>query len=233
MEFHTTRWDLVLEAGGAEHDAVSAALTSILDSYWRPLYLYARLRGLAHHDAQDGVQAFYLALIAKQSLRHANRERGRFRTFLLCAFQNFLGTASKREHRIKRGGEYVFVDLESASEEELERSVATGGLNPERAFDREWATALLARATARLAAARKTKDAGEFERLRPFLSRDGADSSRAEAALALGITINAIKVRVHRLRTEFRQILREEVAATVTEPHEIEQELKYLREILT
>ncbi len=232
MEFHTTRWDLVLDAGGPAEAGANSALASILDAYWRPLYLYARYRGLAHHDSQDGVQAFYLTLIEKQSLRHADRERGRFRTFLLCSFQNFLGTELKRERRIKRGGQYVFVALENASEEELERSVAIGGLDAVQAFDREWAAALLARASARLAAARNGKDAAEFERLRPFLSRDGAEASRGEAADALGITPNAIKVRIHRLRAEFRQILRDEVAATVTEAHEIEQELKYLREVL-
>lgn len=232
MEFHTTRWTLVLGAADSQLPGADSALAELVGAYWRPLYQHARFRGLPHHDAQDAVQTFIAGLITQKVIRRADRTRGRFRTFLLSAFGNFLLNEHRKTKTLKRGGANVILAFDDTVLAEVDARLQTGG-DAVATFDREWAQALLAQVERRLAAERKDPQSQrEFELMRQFLGQEGADANRQTVADALGVSRETLKVKVHRLRTEFRRLLREEVAATVEDPHEVEEELQHLRKAL-
>jgi RNA polymerase sigma factor (sigma-70 family) len=227
--FEETHWSVVLEAAKTHAPGSQSALAHLLQSYWRPLYLYVRQRNAEHHDAQDAIQGFFMSLLENRSLGRANPERGRFRTFLLASLNNYLANEYRREQRVKRGGEFEFVPMSAATEFDVSGSSDP----PEMEFDREWARALLDRAlqTTEQDYAKRGKEA-LFGGLRQFLT--GAPDLPGYTAVSaqLGISAASAKVEVHRLRAQFREKLRREVACTVTEPGEIDDELQYLRRLL-
>lgn len=233
MDFHTTSWTVVLEAADSRGAQAGEALDGLLRAYWRPLYSLARIRGRNHHDAEDAVQAFFATFVERRTVKRADRERGRFRTFLQVAFQNFLINEWQRAQTLKRGG-----GAESCSLEELPASGRAGALaaapeDPAAAFDREWAAVLLDRAMQRLRSQFEADgDAQTFALLNPYLERTGSAPEYEQAGQTLGISGANVKTRVFRLRGEFRRVLRAEVAATVTDPHEIDEELGHLRQVL-
>ncbi len=220
-EFASTQWSMVLAAGDRSSPQGAAAFASLCRLYWRPLYAYIRRRGCSVEDSQDLTQSFFARLMEKNSVVLAQRERGRFRTFLLTSLQNFLTNEWDRDHALKRGGGIAFLSLEDLRDAEDEYLLDRSGreLPPDKLYERKWTLAMLDRATVRLAGefagAGKTR---VFETLRGFLAGDSGGAAYAAAAATLGIGEVAARVSVHRLRGRLRDILRMEIANTVAEP---------------
>jgi len=232
--FHTTRWSLVARAGGwvpgaAQSDDARSALGELVGAYWPPLYAFARARGSSCDDAADLVQGFFARAVEKGDL--VPRERSaRFRAFLLAAFRHFCANEHAAASAQKRGGGAAALALDVADGCALEEARwACTRDDPERAFERRYAHRVLERALARLAAEEARAGKAEpFARLAPLLT--GADDAQpyAELAPALASTPGALRVAVHRLRRRYGELLREEVAGTLADPAEVEDELRAL-----
>jgi RNA polymerase sigma factor (sigma-70 family) len=218
-------------AAGAERSSAAAdqALTTLCETYWYPLYAFLRSRGSIVEDAQDLTQAFFARVLEKHALRQADPARGRFRSFLLTALKNFASNEYDRETTRKRGGGVPLVSLEFESAEGRFQMEPPTHETPERIFDRRWALTLLDRVLSRLKA--EMVAAGrdvQFERLKTYLTGDEPQLSYAHTATELGMSEGAVKVAVHRLRRQFRDLLRDEIAQTVSSPEEIDDELRHL-----
>jgi RNA polymerase sigma-70 factor (ECF subfamily) len=233
--FATTRWSLVLAAGANESSAaVDQALTTLCETYWYPLYAFLRSRGSSVEDAQDLTQAFFARVLEKRALRQADPARGRFRSFLLTSLKNFASNQHDRDVAGKRGGGVPLVPLEFESAEGRFQMELPSHETPERIFDRRWGLTLLDRVLSRLhtemvAAGREAA----FERLKNYLTGDEPQLSYARTATELGMSEGAVKVAVHRLRRQFRDLLRDEIAHTVSSPGDIDDELRHLRSAMS
>jgi RNA polymerase sigma-70 factor (ECF subfamily) len=233
-KFASTNWSLVLAAGGRSSAEGAAAFDALCRLCWRPLYCYVRRRGFSTEDAQDLTQSFFARLMENESIGRASPERGRFRTFLLTAMQNFLANEWDRQHTIKRGGAIGFMSLEEigGAEADYSSDPRSPELTPDKLYERNWTLALLGRATARLQ--EEFADAGRlptFQALIGFLAGDGAGTTYAEAAAALGISEAAARVTVHRLRGRLRDLLCREIADTIAEPDNpdaVAEEFRYM-----
>jgi RNA polymerase sigma-70 factor (ECF subfamily) len=227
--FTTTHWSVVLEAGNEESPRATEALGQLCRIYWRPLYAYVRRRGYSPHEAPDLVQEFFARVIEKNYFGAADRHRGRFRTFLLASMEHFLAKEWQRAHRIKRGGEVTFLSLDDRSAETLEREEPADEVTAEKLYDRRWALALLEQALARLRAEYTESGRGPvFEELAVVLSGDKAEVSYAELGARLGLSEGAVKVAVHRLRQRYGELVRAQVADTVSRTEQVDEELQHL-----
>lgn len=219
----------MLAAGKRRTPQSDRALEELCRSYWFPLYAYVRRRGHTKEDAEDLVQAFFARFLAKNYLEGLSAERGRFRAFLLAALKNFLANEWDKSQRQKRGGGQAALSLGWETADTKFQVAATGEPNPEQAFDREWALALLAKVIERLqmecAADGKAK---LFEQLKVFLAAGKGESAHGEVAQALGMEEGAVRVAVHRLRKRYRQLLRDEIANTLSDPAMVDEELRAL-----
>ena len=207
-----------------------AALGQLCRIYWYPLYWFARRRGQTPHDAEDLTQGFFAELLERGAIARADATRGRFRTFLLTSFQNFQSNERARAGSLKRGGgrEIVPLDTMQGAESRFQGEPATG-LSPEKLFDQKWAHSLLDAVLELLR--REYTAAGKqawFDELKVVLWGGRGEVSYAEIARRVGSTEGAIKVAVHRLRQRFRECLRAEVAQTVLNPGEVEDEMRHL-----
>lgn len=229
--FETTRWTVVLAAGEGDEEEARQALATLCQSYWHPVYAYLRARGHGRQEAEDLTQGFFTRLIEKDALRHARRERGRFRSFLLASLKNYVANEWDRERAQKRGGESGPVRLET---DELERRLyldPASQTTPEDLFLEHWTLALLDRVTVALGAEMRERGMGEeFEVLRDLLAPQGSGPRYKDVAARLGTTEGAVKVRVHRLRKRFGELLRREVVEVVPSPDQVEDELGALLE---
>ena len=221
----------------AEPQIAEAALAELCRGYWAPLYAFVRSRGHTVHDAQDLTQSFFAYLLEHKVYARANRQKGRFRSFLLASLKNFLADAADRERTLKRGGAHVFLPLheEQAKEAESLFQTHSGMSNEDRLFDRSWAEALVATALERLSADYKREDKEQlFKELRIFIS-GGADPvpTYAELTDRLGITKSTLRSHVTRLRARYREALRSEVRRTVDSEQQVDQELRELLHVLT
>ena len=221
----------------AEPQIAEAALAELCRGYWAPLYAFVRSRGHTVHDAQDLTQSFFAYLLEHKVYARANRQKGRFRSFLLASLKNFLADAADRERTLKRGGAHVFLPLheEQAKEAESLFQTHSGVSNEDRLFDRSWAEALVATALERLSADYKREDKEQlFKELRIFIS-GGADPvpTYAELTDRLGITKSTLRSHVTRLRARYREALRSEVRRTVDSEQQVDQELRELLHVLT
>ena len=228
-QFPATLWSVVLLAGQDSSPKSQEALATLCRAYWFPLYAYLRRQGKSPADAQDLTQSFLLHLVEKHTLSRVHRERGKFRSFLLASLQYFLADARDKQQAQKRGGGATFVSLDQEEAEERYRAAPAETLNPAKVFERRWATTLLDRTLGRLEgefAARERKE--RFEQLQVFLLGDPGTISYAEAGKRLGLREEAIKVAVLRLRQRFKELLRAEIASTVANEEEVEEELRYL-----
>lgn len=228
--FPTTQWSLVVHAGSGSESQARSALETLCRQYWYPLYAFVRRQGRAHHEAEDCTQEFLARLMAGDGVARARPERGRFRTFLLTALNNFLTNEWHRAQAEKRGGGVAPLALElQGAEDRFSCEPADPGLTPEQAFDRNWALGMLDRAMSRLQAEYEASGRGEiFAGLGPFLWGNPTDEPSAKAAERLGINNQAFTMALHRLRRRFGEGLREEVAATVAEGTDVDAELHYL-----
>jgi RNA polymerase sigma-70 factor (ECF subfamily) len=224
----------VLACGGeADTRQAHEALAKLFQTYWYPLYAYARRRGYGEQDAEDMVQAFCMHLQEKHALAKADPLRGKFRSFLLTSLQNFLANENARARAQKRGGgqEMVVLDSEEARHR-YERELAHS-LTPEAIYEMRWAHALLEETLASLRIEFATRGKSRlFEGLASFLTLEGGPGSYQDAADRLGLPLSAIKTTVHRLRRDYREKLRQEIGRTVSSPDEIDDELRHLRKVL-
>jgi RNA polymerase sigma-70 factor (ECF subfamily) len=230
--FATTRWTLVLNSGDERGTArAEKAIEELCRAYWYPIYVFIRRRGYQRDDAEDLTQTFFTRLLEKGTLAAARRERGRFRTFILATLKHFLADERDERRALKRGGGRV-LSLEWETADTRYRIEPVDARTPEKAFERKWALSLIERAIERLG--EECRAAGQeylFARFGPCIAGEGT-VSYARLGESLGMSEGAVKVAVHRLRKRYRQHLREEIAHTVERPDEIEEELRYLKQIL-
>ena len=227
--FATTQWSLILAAGSPGSPDARAALEHLCAIYWYPVFAFVRRRGHSVEEAEDLTQSFFGRLIEKEDLAAADRERGRFRTFLLTACEHFLLNERDRARALKRGGGQELLSIDIAAAERRYQSSLGHEETPEHLYDRQWCLALLASV---LDSVRdEYAEAGKgnlFERLRGFLAMEDATGSYAETSADLGMTPAAVKVAVHRLRHRYRKALRRRVAETVDSEEAIDDEMRYL-----
>jgi RNA polymerase sigma-70 factor (ECF subfamily) len=219
--FPTTRWTLILasQTGG---EAEKAALEQLCATYWRPVYVFLRRKGLAPPAAEDAAQGFFLHLLQRDFLARLDPARGRFRSYLLRSLEHYLVNLHEREVALKRGGAYRLVPLDVALAEE---QLPAAPERPGDAFEREWALGLMERALGRLR--REYEDGtrkGRADVVLRFFGLEGAPTY-AEAAAQCGMTAPQFKAALHRARARFREILREEVSATVEDDADREREI--------
>jgi RNA polymerase sigma-70 factor (ECF subfamily) len=227
--FATTHWTVVLAAGSGVAPAADRALEELCRSYWYPLYAYVRRRGYLPPDAQDLTQEFFARLLAKHWVASADREKGRFRTFLLTAMSRFLANEWDRAGTQKRGGHAVHLPLDTEVAETRYEADSVLALTPDRLYDRHWAMTLLDRALTRLRTEQaRAGKAREFAVLSPFLTAERAAIPYAEAAAQLGVSGPTARQAVHRLRKRFREVFREEITQTVAAPGEVDEEIRHL-----
>jgi RNA polymerase sigma-70 factor (ECF subfamily) len=230
--FETTRWSLVLAAGGSHPSAAREALATLCDTYWYPLYVYVRRQGHGADRAQDVVQSFILMLLERDDLRGLRPERGRFRAFLLVSLRHFLQNLRVHDRALKRGGGQAPRPLEFGSAEDRYLLEPANFLTPEAAFDRNWTLAVLDQVFRRIRAEWEAKGkAMEFDRLKDCLMGELPDGGYKALAVDLGSTEAATKMAVHRLKRRFQQELRSEIADTVTD-EAVDDELRYLLKAL-
>jgi RNA polymerase sigma-70 factor (ECF subfamily) len=229
--FATTRWSVVLAARGADSKG-RQAFSTLCEDYWHPIYAFIRREGYGAEEARDLTQGYFLLLLGKTLLHDFRPAEGRFRSFLLASVRHFLSDARDRERAAKRGGGRAPIPLDEAIAEESYRREPHTELTPEEIFERRWAATVIDRAMRRLG-----EDAGrrgrleQFERLKEFLTGAGADTYLA-ASSDLATTEDAVKVAVHRLRRRYGEMLRREVAETVADPAQVDDEIRYLLEVI-
>jgi RNA polymerase sigma factor (sigma-70 family) len=237
--FPSTHWSVVLAAGRsqAEPELARAALAELCQTYWAPLYNFVRSRGYTVDDAQDLTQSFFAYLIERKIYSRVNRQKGKFRSFLLASLKNFLADASDRQRTLKRGGGQDFLPLHEQQVENAESIFQThsGTSSEDWLFDRSWAEALIATGLERLSADYKSEAREKlFNELRIFLTSDAEPlPSYAELAARLGMPESTLRSHVTRLRARYRQVLRAEVRRTVDNEAEVDEELHELLRVLT
>jgi RNA polymerase sigma-70 factor (ECF subfamily) len=227
--FDTTHWSVVLTAGHRSSPESRGALSALCQIYWYPLYAYARRRVRTAEDAQDLTQEFFARLLQKDYLAVVQPGRGRFRSFLLTAFKHFLANEWDKARAQKRGGGQSPISLDFTAGEERYVRQPADDVTPERIYERQWALTLLDRVLSRLRAdyVRGGKDK-HFEQLKVFLTGNEAAASYAQAARELEVSEGAARVAAHRMRRRYRELLRAEIAETVSDPGEVEDEIRRL-----
>jgi len=227
--FAATRWTVVLTAGHGSSPQAGRALEELCLTYWYPLYAYVRRRGHSPHEAEDLTQEFFARLLARNYLADVDREKGKFRSFLLASLKHFLANEWDRARAAKRGGGQPHLSLDVETAETRYRSEPVDDLTPEKLLERQWALALLDQVLTRLQA-EFVADGKEkqFDELKVWLTEGKGATSYAAMAARLGTTEGAAKVAVHRLRRRYRELLREEISHTVATPAEIEEEIRHL-----
>jgi RNA polymerase sigma-70 factor (ECF subfamily) len=231
--FVTTHWSVVLAAGHGDTTRACDALAHLCKTYWYPLYAYARRRGCPPHDAQDLTQEFFARLLAGNWVAKADRQRGRFRSFLLSAMKHFMANEWNRASAQKRGGGQPILSLNDDSAEHRYRLEPAEKTTPESLFERGWALTLLDGVLTRLEEEyRREGKQAWMEAMRPALTTDRGAIDYAGMAGKLDITETAARVAAHRLRQRYRQLIRAEVAGTVASPEEVEAEMRHLFQVL-
>jgi RNA polymerase sigma-70 factor (ECF subfamily) len=229
--FVTTRWTVVVSAGRRSSPDAAAALEELCRTYWYPLYSYVRRQGASREEAEDRVQGFFERFLARNYLGELDRERGRFRAYLLACLKHYLANEHDRATRGKRGGGQVPLSLDwSQADERFRIEVASPEMPPDQCFDRQWALALLERVLIRLR--RECAESGRealFQQVSGFLGGTAEAGSYGDAATALGMEEGALRVAVHRLRKRYRDLLREEITQTLLDPGQVEAELRSLQ----
>jgi RNA polymerase sigma factor (sigma-70 family) len=231
--FPATLWSVVLKAKSPVSDESQRALASLCNTYWQPVYSFLRKRGKSRHDAEDLTQAFFLHLLERRAIERLRRQ-GKFRSFLLAALQNFVVDEWEKGRAQKRGGGAPIVSLDIENAEQIFHVDTRATADAEKIFDRRWAMTLLDRVLTRLetewgSAGRRER----FDALKMYVSGEPDLPGYAELAEQLGMSIGAVKVAVLRLRQRYRELLREELANTVSTEDEIESERRYLLQILS
>jgi RNA polymerase sigma-70 factor (ECF subfamily) len=212
-----------------------AALAALCQIYWYPLYAFARRRGHSPHDAEDVTQGFFLHILEHRALSGVDRLKGKFRSFLLASFQNYLSVEARHARALKRGGQCQFVSLDLESAENRYRLERVDNLTAEKIFEARWALTLLDHAMTVLHEEYVGRDKESvFNTLKGYvgIGENTSEASYEEAAKALGIGVGTVKTFIYRLRNRYIAVVREEVARTVSDPAEIESEMRALCDAL-
>lgn len=234
QQFVTTHWSQIIAAGGSDSSQARSSLEQLCCCYWYPLYAFARRSGKSPEDAQDLTQEFFARLLEKNYLADADREKGRFRTFLIAAFKHFMAKEWRKEQALKRGGGQVFVPIDADDAESRYGFEPASDVTPDRIFERRWAMMVLERTLASLRG--EYEDSGKgaiFEHLKGIITVGKADLSYAELAGELKLTEGAVKVAAHRMRQRYREKLRRQIADTVGSESEVDEELRNLMAALS
>jgi RNA polymerase sigma-70 factor (ECF subfamily) len=229
MHFPTTHWSRIIAAGDRDGPEAREALAALCHAYWYPLYAYIRRRGHSPEQAEDLTQDFFARVLEKGVLAEADPGRGRFRAFLRTVCAHYLANRHDRENARKRGGGRALLSIDAADAESRYVREPAHELTPERIFDRTWALTLLGRVFDQLR--REYEDGGRsaaFEELRVVLTGDPDAAPYATIARRLGTTEGAVRVAVHRLRRRYGLLLRQEIAATIDDPAQVDDEIHAL-----
>lgn len=230
MAFPTTRWTLLAEATLHGDAAGREALARMCEKYRRPVEMFLASHGHDSYEVEDRTQEFFLRWLKSRAWKRADRMRGKFRNFMLGAVRHMIAHEAEKNAAMKRGGGIADVRLD---EEDFDLELPSADSGAVHAFDRAWALALISNTIAMLRSEHEARGkAAEFEVLRQFLPGSEVPPSLEDAAARMGLKVIACKSALHRLRERFRELLRTEVAKTVSAPHEIEEELQYLRSLL-
>lgn len=229
-QFATTRWSVILLAGQLISPESTAALEKLCLAYWQPVYLFARRKGRSEADAKDLTQQFFASLLERNDFSRLSPGKGKFRTFLLTAFTHFIANDHDRVHALKRGGGQIILSLEELPADDISTAAE---VSPAEIYDLHWARNILQTALKSL----KQEMAGvgkefQYNELKAFLTTDADASAYAGAAENLGVETSSVPVLVHRLRQRYRELVRAEVAQTVTSPGELDEEMRHLFSLL-
>jgi RNA polymerase sigma-70 factor (ECF subfamily) len=228
-EVATTQWSQVLAARDGSDTQARAALESLCQTYWQPLYAYIRAQGHGPDEARDLTQGFFAEFLEKDFLASVDPEKGRFRAFLLASLRHFLANERRRERALKRGGGTHTLSLDTDAAEEGYEIQSNGELTPLEVYEQRWATAVLERAMTRLRReSAASGDTSEFEILKQYLTSAEPQMPYREVAETLATTEGAVTTAVHRLRQRYGRCLRAEIAETVADPAETDDELRHL-----
>ena len=224
----------MLAAAGQPSTQAHGALAKLCQTYWRPVYSFVRRTGYQPDQAQDLAQGFFLVLLEKKYLGDADRQRGRFRSFLMISVKHFLANERDRAHALKRGGGQTPISIDLMEAEGWYAPAAVELATPESLFERRWALSLLEQVMAKLraefAGIRKER---QFEKMSAFLTSDPNGARYDGLAVELGMSAGALRVAVHRMRRKYRNILRAEIAETVSTPEQIDEEIRFLLSALS
>jgi RNA polymerase sigma-70 factor (ECF subfamily) len=227
--FATTHWSVVLAAGEGDSPPAHRALETLCAAYWYPIYVYVRRKGYAAEEAEDLTQTFFAQIIAKEHLRLADREKGKFRTFLLAMLDYFLAREWSRAHRQKRGGQFKFVSLDQQAPEERYQIEPAARDTPEKIYLRQWALAVLEQAMNALEQeCRASGKGGLFAALKELLSSDRDAPTYAEIGRRLNMGEGALRMAVLRFRRRYGELLRHEIAQTVGQAEDVDEEMRLL-----
>jgi RNA polymerase sigma-70 factor (ECF subfamily) len=231
--FATTHWSVVAQSALTDVPEAANALAQLCEMYWPPIYSFIRRRGYAPSDAQDLTQSFFAYFLRTKAYSRTDRLHGKFRSFLLASVKNFLADNWDREQAIRRGGGYRFVSLDQGIAESFYDVASASDSTAEHLFELRWAKSLTAAALDSLRQELQPEGKGKlFEELKNFLTGGEVLPSYDEASARTGLPRATVKTHVHRLRQRYREIVRREVARTVSSPHEVDEELHYLCSIL-
>ena len=229
MSFETTQWSLVVAAGGDDSSAARAALSTLCETCWYPLYAYVRRHGANADDARDLTQGFLTSLIERRDFEHLDQAHGRFRAFLLASLQHFLANDAARRRTQKRGGGVTLLPLAFDTAEGRYRIEPQDSATPETLYERRWALTVIDRVLAQIR--REWEASGreaEFDALKACLLGQNPPGGYQTLAARLGTTEGAVKTAVHRLRRTFQAALRQDIAQTVSDPADVDEEIRYL-----
>jgi RNA polymerase sigma factor (sigma-70 family) len=229
MTFETTRWSVVLAAGGHDSRAAHEALATLCEAYWYPLYAYVRRWGTNAEDARDLTQGFLASLLERRDFEGLTQERGRFRAFLLASLRHFLANDAARRRAVKHGGGAVLVPIELDDAEQRYAVEPSTTETPETLYERRWALMVIDRA---LAAVRREWRANgrerEFDALKSCMLGRVPAGGYTSVAAELSMTEGAVRVAVHRLRRRFQSQVKRDIAETVSDPALVDDEIRYL-----
>lgn len=227
--FLTTHWTVVRDAGDPDSPGYRAALATLCETYWYPLYAYLRRYGCDPHEAEDLTQGFLARMLDKNDFRLADPVRGKFRSFLIGSLRHFAANERKHAKRLKRGGGAMPVSIDVKDAEQHYAQEAADDLTPEKLFERAWAINVLEQAMDRLQDEwERSGKAAQFDTLKAYLTPGRESTTYREIAQTLGTTEGAVKVAVHRLRRAYRSQLRAVIAETVSTEDGIEEEIRDL-----
>jgi RNA polymerase sigma-70 factor (ECF subfamily) len=231
--FATTHWSIVAQSALTDVPGATDALARLCETYWAPIYSFIRRRGYAPSEAQDLTQSFFAFFLRTKAYARTDRLHGKFRSFLLASVKNFLADNWDRNQAVKRGGDHEFISLDPETAEAFYDSASAPNSTAERLFELRWAKTVTAGALNSLREELQAEGKLElFEQLKNFITGGSVLPSYDEASARTGLPRATVKTHVHRLRQRYRDIVRREIARTVSAPHEIDEELRYLCNVL-
>ena len=233
-QFASTHWSVVLRAGGPNTDDSRQSFGTLFEIYWYPLYAFSRRSGQSDQDAMDSTQSFFAHLLYTEGLDSLSPQKGRFRSFLIASFKNFLANERRAANTQRRGGAVKTLSLSEVDFQSRYNNEPAHDGSAERLFDRAWVESLFERVQSRLADDYRLADKEVlFRLLRPHLTNHGDALPRAEISRQLNLSKAAVAMSLHRMRRRFGELLREEIAATVEQPTDIEDELRELMALVS